>query len=174
MASPLQSEILQNLEPQALAYLLVAAVHGENRLTLTAGDDEVPAFSGPKGAPALCKVPLCLAAVHPSNITLLLRTSMTSRWANCRAKTLAQGQSIRGGAIIMPSKQSSSRERTRRYRERMRAKALRIELWVPDTRAPGFAEEAHRQALALANSPYEAEDQAFVDAISIDLDELDK
>lgn len=29
-----------------------------------------------------------------------------------------------------------------------------------------FAREAHRQALILANSPHEAEDQAFVDAIS--------
>jgi hypothetical protein len=67
----------------------------------------------------------------------------------------------------MPSKRSSSRERTRQYRERMRAKGLgRIELWVPNTRAPAFAEEARREALALANSPYEKEDQAFVDAIS--------
>jgi len=75
----------------------------------------------------------------------------------------------------MPSKRSSSRERTRRYRERMRARGLRrIELWVPNTCAPGFAEEAHRQALALANSPYEKDDQAFVDAILIDLDDLDE
>lgn len=73
----------------------------------------------------------------------------------------------------MPSKRSSSRERTRPYRERRRARGLkRIELWVPDTRAPGFAEEAHREPLALANSPYEEEDQAFIAAISIDLDEL--
>jgi hypothetical protein len=41
-----------------------------------------------------------------------------------------------------------------------------IQIWVPDTRSPKFAAEAHRQSLALANSPTEAEDQAFIDAIS--------
>jgi hypothetical protein len=73
----------------------------------------------------------------------------------------------------MPSKPKSSRERVRAHRERLRAQGLRpIQIWVPDTRAPGFAEEAHRQALAAAKSPFAKEDQAFVDAISIDLDEL--
>jgi hypothetical protein len=42
----------------------------------------------------------------------------------------------------------------------------RIEIWLPDVRAPGFAEEAHRQSLAVANSPYK-EDQDFIDSISI-------
>jgi hypothetical protein len=37
---------------------------------------------------------------------------------------------------------------------------------VPDVRAPGFAAEAHRQSALAAASPYESEDQAFVDAIS--------
>lgn len=33
----------------------------------------------------------------------------------------------------------------------MRASGLRlIEIWVPDTRAPGFAEEARRQSLLVA------------------------
>jgi hypothetical protein len=38
---------------------------------------------------------------------------------------------------------------------------------MPDVRAPGFAEEAHRQSLAVANSPYDKEDQDFIDSISI-------
>jgi hypothetical protein len=38
--------------------------------------------------------------------------------------------------------------------------------WVPDVRAPGFAAEAHRQSALAAASPHDAEDQAFVDAIS--------
>jgi hypothetical protein len=60
-----------------------------------------------------------------------------------------------------------SREKARAYRERMRAKGLRpVQLWLPDTRTPEFAAEAHRQSLAVANSPTEAEDQAFIDAIS--------
>jgi hypothetical protein len=37
---------------------------------------------------------------------------------------------------------------------------------VPDTRAPGFAEEAHRQSLLVAQSDQEREDQAFIDALS--------
>lgn len=41
-----------------------------------------------------------------------------------------------------------------------------MQIWVPDVRAPGFAAEAHRQSALAAASSYEAEDQAFVDAIS--------
>ena len=37
------------------------------------------------------------------------------------------------------------------HRAEMRASGLRlIEIWVPDTRAPGFAEEARRQSLLIA------------------------
>jgi hypothetical protein len=60
-----------------------------------------------------------------------------------------------------------SREKARAYRERMRAKGYRsVQLWIPDTRSPEFAAEAHRQSLAVANSPAEDDDQAFIDAIS--------
>jgi hypothetical protein len=41
-----------------------------------------------------------------------------------------------------------------------------IQIWVPDTRSPAFAIEAHRQSAAIAASPHEAEDQAFIDAVS--------
>jgi hypothetical protein len=37
---------------------------------------------------------------------------------------------------------------------------------VPDTRTPEFAERAHRESLAIAQSPQAEGDQAFVDAIS--------
>lgn len=61
----------------------------------------------------------------------------------------------------------ATREKVRAYRERMRAQGLRpIQIWVPDVRAPGFAREAHRQALAVAESVHAAEDQAFIDSIS--------
>lgn len=61
----------------------------------------------------------------------------------------------------------TSREKVAAYRERMRARGLRpIQIWVPDVRAPGFADEARRQALAVAQSPHEPDDQAFVDSIS--------
>jgi hypothetical protein len=37
------------------------------------------------------------------------------------------------------------------HRAEMRASGLRlIEIWVPDTSAPGFAEEARRQSLLIA------------------------
>jgi hypothetical protein len=45
-----------------------------------------------------------------------------------------------------------------------------IQIWVPDTRSPEFAAEAHRQSLILAQSPHAEEDQAFIDSIS-DFDE---
>jgi hypothetical protein len=56
----------------------------------------------------------------------------------------------------------------------MRAKGIRrIELSVPDARSPEFLAEAHRQALAIANSPHEPDDQAFIDSISIWPDDQD-
>jgi Antitoxin MazE-like len=60
-----------------------------------------------------------------------------------------------------------SRERARARRERLRQQGLRrIEIWVPDVRSPEFARAAREQSLAVANSPYEKEDQDFVDAAS--------
>ncbi|HEY3115923.1 MAG TPA: antitoxin MazE family protein [Chloroflexota bacterium] len=62
----------------------------------------------------------------------------------------------------------TSTERVRAFRARMRAKGMRkIEFWVPDVNSPEFVAQAHRDSLAIANSPYEADDQAFVDSISI-------
>ena len=66
----------------------------------------------------------------------------------------------------------STRDRVKGYRERLRRQGLRpIQIWVPDTRSPDFAAEAHRQSAAVAASPYEADDQAFIDAISDDSDQ---
>ena len=61
----------------------------------------------------------------------------------------------------------STREKVQAHRQRLRKKGLRpIQIWVPDVRSPAFAAEAHRQSLAVANSPHAADDQAFVDALS--------
>ena len=66
---------------------------------------------------------------------------------------------------------SSTRDRVRQHRERLRRQGLRpVQVWVPDVRAPEFAAAAHRQSLAIATSESEVEDQAFVDAISYGLD----
>jgi Antitoxin MazE-like len=64
---------------------------------------------------------------------------------------------------------ASTRERVRQHRERLRRQGLRpIQIWVPDVRAPEFIAEAHSQSAAVAASEGEADDQAFVDAISWD------
>lgn len=61
----------------------------------------------------------------------------------------------------------SSRRKVQAHRDRLRAQGLRpVQIWLPDTRSPEFAAEAHRQSLIIANSEYEAEEQAFVDAIT--------
>jgi hypothetical protein len=61
----------------------------------------------------------------------------------------------------------SSREKVKAHRERLRRQGLRpIQIWVPDVRSPAFKAEARRQARAVAQSEFEAEDQAFVDAVS--------
>jgi hypothetical protein len=49
-----------------------------------------------------------------------------------------------------------------------------VQIWVPDVRAPEFIAEAHRQSMAIATSESEADDQAFVDAISVELDADDE
>jgi hypothetical protein len=69
----------------------------------------------------------------------------------------------------------SVRERVATHRARLRRRGLRpVQIWVPDVRAPEFAAEAHRQSALAAASPHEADDQAFVDAISWFTDEDDE
>ena len=64
---------------------------------------------------------------------------------------------------------ASTRERVREHRQRLRAQGLRpVQIWVPDVQAPEFVAQAHRQSAAIAASEYEADDQAFVEAISVD------
>jgi hypothetical protein len=65
------------------------------------------------------------------------------------------------------SAKSPSRDKVRAHRERLRRRGLRpIQIWVPDVRSRTFAREARRQSRIVAGSPFEAEEQAFVDAIS--------
>lgn len=64
---------------------------------------------------------------------------------------------------------SSGRDKVRAHRERLRQQGLRpIQIWVPDTRTPEFAQEAHRQALAVARSQHAEDDQSFIEAITDD------
>jgi hypothetical protein len=60
-------------------------------------------------------------------------------------------------------------QRVRDHRRRLRAQGLRpIQIWVPDVRSPQFAEQAHEQAMAAAASDAAGDDQAFIDAVSLD------
>jgi Protein of unknown function (DUF3018) len=54
----------------------------------------------------------------------------------------------------------------------MRERGYRpVQLWVPDVRSSAFATEAHRQSVILAAADRDSDDQDFVEAISVDLDD---
>lgn len=64
------------------------------------------------------------------------------------------------------------RERVARYRAQMRATGLRpIEVWVPDTTRPGFAEEVRRQAELLGQTDQRENIMDWVESVSSDWDE---
>lgn len=66
----------------------------------------------------------------------------------------------------------TARQRARAHRARLREQGLRpVQIWVPDVRTPEFATAAHAQSAAVAHSEHEAEDQAFIDALTADLDD---
>lgn len=62
-------------------------------------------------------------------------------------------------------------DRVQKYRTGLRAAGLRpIQIWVPDTRRPGFAENCRRQSLLAAAADREdANLQAFMDSALADL-----
>jgi len=64
-------------------------------------------------------------------------------------------------------------ERVKKRRDALRASGLRpVQIWVPDTRRPGFAEECRRQSLVVAAADAaDADLNAFMDAALADLDE---
>jgi hypothetical protein len=62
---------------------------------------------------------------------------------------------------------SSSRDKVRAHRERLRRRGLRpIQIWVPDVRSRSFTVEARRQSRLVAASASERDDQSFVETIS--------
>jgi len=57
---------------------------------------------------------------------------------------------------IMTTKTSA--DRVQKHRAGLRAAGLRpVQIWVPDTRSSGFANECRRQSLALQDDPQEAD-----------------
>ncbi len=64
---------------------------------------------------------------------------------------------------------SATSERVQQHRQRLRRAGLRpIQLWVPDTRQPGFAEECRRQSARVTDDPQEHALQAWLLAVADD------
>jgi hypothetical protein len=63
-------------------------------------------------------------------------------------------------------------QRVQKRRDTLRASGLRpIQIWVPDTRRPGFAEECRRQSLVVAAADMADRDlETFLDAALVDLE----
>ena len=58
-------------------------------------------------------------------------------------------------------------DRVKRHRNHLRAAGLRpIQIWVPDTRREGFAEECKRQSLLVTNDPHELEVLDWIEEVS--------
>jgi hypothetical protein len=86
--------------------------------------------------------------------------------APMRAKVAIRKTKPKTSAKSKRAGTKSSRDKVRAYRQRMRARGWRlVQMWLPDTRTPEFAELAHRASVAIANSPTEHEDQAFIDSV---------
>lgn len=61
----------------------------------------------------------------------------------------------------------STRERVAAYRINLRRAGLRpIQIWVPDARRPGFAEECRRQSRLLHGDPHEAQTMAWLEEVA--------
>lgn len=53
---------------------------------------------------------------------------------------------------------ASTAERVKQHRDGLRRAGLRpVQIWVPDTRRAGFADECRRQSRMLQNDPHERE-----------------
>ena len=60
------------------------------------------------------------------------------------------------------------RERVQQHRNELRRRGLRpVQIWLPDTRAPGFAEEAHRQSQAVAAADAQDGIMQWLETVSI-------
>jgi hypothetical protein len=61
-------------------------------------------------------------------------------------------------------------DKFQRYRQTRRRRGMRLlRVWVPDPTAPGFHEEAARQARLLRGAPEELEALDWLEAAAIDL-----
>ena len=60
---------------------------------------------------------------------------------------------------------TSTSARVQKHRAALRESGLRpVQIWVPDTRRAGFAEECHRQSLLLQGDAHERETADWLEA----------
>jgi antidote-toxin recognition MazE-like antitoxin len=70
-------------------------------------------------------------------------------------------KAVKKKAVSKTASADRRRDAVRRHRVNMRKRGMRLlQLWVPDTDAPGFAEECRRQSLLVSRHP-KADDQAL-------------
>ena len=78
----------------------------------------------------------------------------------------AASGSSRSRASAQELRRAANRRKVQEHRQRLRAQGMRpIQIWVPDVHSAKFAEEARRQSLLVAQSPEEADIQAFIDSV---------
>ena len=66
-----------------------------------------------------------------------------------------------------PAKRDEHPDRFARYRATKRTRGMKLlRIWVPDPNAPGFQEEAERQAALLQGAPEEVETMDFLEAVA--------
>ena len=62
---------------------------------------------------------------------------------------------------------NSTSERVQKHRIALRAAGLRpLQIWVPDTRRRGFAEECRRQSLVLRGDAHERKTMKWLEAVA--------
>lgn len=67
----------------------------------------------------------------------------------------------------MTAPTSSTAERVKKHRDALRAAGLRpVQIWVPDTRLPGFTAECRRQSRVVARRASEAASQQWLEQVA--------
>jgi hypothetical protein len=62
---------------------------------------------------------------------------------------------------------NDGRDKFQRYRETRKTRGMKLlRVWVPNPHAPGFREEAERQALLLRNAPEESDALDFIEGLA--------
>jgi hypothetical protein len=61
----------------------------------------------------------------------------------------------------------STAERVQEHRDRLRESGLKpVQIWVPDTRRPGFAKECRRQSRLIASDSHDEEMVAWLESVA--------